>query len=189
MDELPELAERRAASLGSLLYEALRVDLARFVGRQIEDRLRARPQFAAQLDGDAFAALRAAWVRSVDELVESAGVPVTELRDFLLDQPKDELLEGEALTLGVGRVVVAATAALLAAHRFPTDEEATSGSDGYRLGYAPSAEVLWAWREVRAYDRVQVWLRRGGDPPLPAPRLRYLMPELDPGTMKREPRS
>lgn len=181
--DLTGTVERRSGAAGSLLYDAIRLDFARFVARQVEDRLRARPRFVGGLGVEATRRLRIAWFDGVDELVEAAGEPVLELRSYLEEQPKDEQLEAEALTIGLGRVLVPATAALLRAFGFPGDAQpegappATSDEE-FRLAYTASAEVLWAWRDVRAFDRLKQWLAGPrSEPPLPPYRLALLLPE------------
>lgn len=161
------LLDERRAQAGRWLQGALRADIACFLHRQLEDRLAARPRFAARLLPATLVAMRRR-LDDVEPLLDEAGAVVAELRARLGAAPLDERLEAEAFTTAVGAPIVAAAESLLAAAGLPPDraldEDPTARASRpttdaataprYALGYTPSAAVAWAWRELRALDRL-----------------------------------
>jgi hypothetical protein len=187
VNELLALLDERIAMAGSYLYDALRVDLGRYVSRQLEDRLRARPHFLARTPPEELRLMRRRFEEGIGELVETVGHPVNDLRHKFAAAPRDEKIEAEALTTAVGELVVAAMRTLLELHGFPSDrapdregDAPEEGGREYQLSWIPSPPVLWAWREVCAMGQLRARLESAGTPAIaPDFALRFYLPEAE----------
>jgi hypothetical protein len=173
--DFEKLIKDRISEVVAILRAAVHVDVAHFVWRSIEDRLQVRTDFAARLAPARMAALRERAHEEVSRVLEEIGVKLYDLRTFLGASPRSASDESEAM-VNVLSVVMPATARVLTDFGFPPDGE--DGKAPYRMLFAPSPPVLWAWAELRGLETARHQIADGGVwPPQSTPEIRLHLPE------------
>jgi hypothetical protein len=175
------LLDERAAESSKLLDGAIRLDFRSFLGRQLEDRLRARPNFLARTPTVTRISWRKAVNAEADRAAEKMAQPVRDLRVFLGASPRSEAEETAALAKTLGEIVEVARRMLIEGC-FPGDDKADRADvtqvdldAEWALAYAPSPPVVWAWRQVRELDEVRNQL--ADDPNADTFEIRWHLPE------------
>jgi hypothetical protein len=177
-----ELASRR-------LREALRVELAWFLGDAVERRLRARPNFLSRTPQRPLAVLRARVDDDADKVCASLDQQVTDLRVYYGAESRTADEEDRGFAKTVREAVVGIANRVLSELAFPGDDKPDRADvtqvdldAEYKLDYTPSPAVMWAWRVVRELDGVRNALADAkGKSPAPATfELRWHLPELPP---------
>lgn len=185
MDKPEDILAARTAAAEALLTDALRVEIAAFVSRQVEERLRARPHFFARTPNVAMVGIRRDLERHTAALVERAAAPVLDLRVFLGATAHSEAEEAQALANGLA-FVVKEVREVLNNWVFPGDSRPDRADDTavdldaeWTVRFVPSPNLMWAWRKVRALDtaRNQLADAPAGQPAQPTTELRLYLPE------------
>jgi hypothetical protein len=191
--DLGALLHERRTSAERTLREAIRIDFSRFLDSEVEARLLARPHFRDRFPPQALVQLRRELDSVGDDLTEVALGQLADLRAWFGAQPAEEADEAAALER-VLEPLESAAEELLRTYGFPDDEgpdepgaAAPLDLDAtYTLDYRPSANVIWAWRRLRAIDTARNELvDADGVPPEPSFELVFHLPEaLPPDTSK-----
>jgi hypothetical protein len=173
MNTIEKTLEERTAAAEALLSAAVRVEIAAFVSKHVEDRLRARPHFLGRMPHIALQQMRAEVDRLVRQLAERAEQPVRDLRIFLGSSPRSETEEAQALMNGLAFVVDAARE-LLTTWAFPGDNRPDRAEDSgvdldaeYHVHLTLSPNLVWAWRSIRALDTARNQLADAAGRPVP----------------------
>lgn len=160
-DPIAILAARTAAA-AARLRDALHADVARFLGQQIEDRLRARPHFFARTPPSALAMLRQSIDDDAQRVARALEPKVADLRIYYGASPRSAAEEERAFTRTVADDAEAIVQRLLAELAFPGDDKPDLAEvtqidldASYRVAFTPSPSLTWAWNQVRALDRVR----------------------------------
>jgi hypothetical protein len=173
-------AERRTADAEALLGAALGLDLFRFVSDEVEDRLRARPNFLASTPASALVALRADVERTAGRLAREAGPALEDLRVWFGAHPGLEHEKEAGLAKVLAPRADEAARGLLRTYGFPGDAADDSADTGaldlhpvHELAYTPSSALLWAWRNLLGVDAARFAAQDGATPF----ELRFYLPE------------
>lgn len=192
--EPERLLARRREAAEAMLRDALRVDVARFVSTEVEARLLARPHFRGRFPPQALATLRADLDRAPPELVDAAWERVRDLRVWFGAKPAEEADEVAALERTL-EPVTAAVEELLRVYGFPGDEAPDEPGEHapldlgatYTVEYRPSANVVWAWRHLRALEDAGYELEKPGARDAPSFNLAFHLPEALPPDTRTPP--
>ena len=187
MTDIETTVEQRIAAAEGLLSDALRVEIAAFVGKHIEERLRARPHFLGRTPHIALQQMRVEIDQLSVRLAERAEQPVRDLRAFLGGSSYSEAEEAQALVSALS-FVVDATRALLTTWVFPADHRLDRAEDTgvdldaeYHVQLALSSNFAWAWRNVRGIDKARNEVADAGGKPVPRTfEIRCWLPEALP---------
>jgi hypothetical protein len=129
----------------AMICDAVRLDFARFLGEQVEGRLRTANAHA-RMERRALMRLRYRLEDELNNLVAASERPVRELRRALDAASPAEPEDAEArLAAALGPLVEAATRGVLGDFRIEPE-----GLPEPR--YLPSETLLWAWRQLRAIE-------------------------------------
>ena len=161
--------DARSESAWRRLSMALRLDLNRFLSSEVEQRLRARPNFFGRMPVQPLIGLRG---RVDDEAIAAAGVlepKVADLRVYYGAESRSAEEEDRGFTKTVKEAAHEVAERLMGEMAFPGDDKPdpaqSPGVDldaAYKLDYQPSSSLLWAWRQVRELDTVRNQLADGG---------------------------
>ena len=161
MSSVDQILAARTQAAEALLRDAVRVEVVAFVSRQLEERLRARPHFLGRTPQVALYNMRLELEREGPRLAAQTSGRLDDLRAFVGAAPRSETEESEAVAK-VLSFVVEAVQELLTIWCFPGDNRPDRGDQSgvdldaqYRLTFTPSANLLFAWRKVRALDTVR----------------------------------
>lgn len=167
------------------LRDALRVEVACFVGAEVERRLRARPHFFGRMAAGPRASLRTRIDADSDRVVAELARPLADLRVYYGAEARDASEEDAGFTKTVTEAVHAATRRLLGELAFPGDDKPDRADltsvdldAEYQLGFTPSAVLLASWRGVRALDGIRNLLADGAV--VDSFELRWHLPERAP---------
>lgn len=168
-DEQAALAARHQFAV-ERLRDALRVEVARFVGTEVERRLRARPHFFGRMKPGPRASLRRRVDAEADQAVATLAQPVTDLRVYYGAEARTADEEDAGFAKTVGEAATGVARRLLSELAFPGDDKpdradvtAVDLDAEYALTFAASPSLLWAWRRVRELDGVRNMLADGVD--------------------------
>jgi hypothetical protein len=184
-DDILEILGDRAVVATAMLCDAVRLDFGHFLAMNVEGRLRSRPNFLARLGRAELVELRERLHRELNVLIERSERPVHALRAQLVAEPVPRHHETELLAQALGQLVAERTLGILVDHRVPGDDmpdlpENPIGAihAEYKLSYQPSPVLLWAWRQVRAFDQAtEVFVNSPDGRTLPTFEIRYYLPE------------
>jgi hypothetical protein len=160
-DPMEVLAARTNAA-SQRLRDALRVEIAWFLGDAVERRLRARPNFMARTPQRPLAVLRARVDDDAEKVAASLDEQVTDLRIYYGAESRTADEEDRGFAKTVREAVVGIANRVLSELAFPGDDKADRADvtqvdldATYKLDYTPSPAVMWAWRVVRELDGVR----------------------------------
>lgn len=176
----------RTESASARLREAIRLDFAHYLSRQVEDRLRARPHFFGRSSELALTLVREKMETEAERVTASLEQPVVDLRVYYGASPRSEAEEASGFGNALAADIAKCAERILSRFGVPGDDKPDdpdqTGLDldaTYDVTYTPSPTVLWAWRQVRALDEVRNLIVDAGDcPPKPTFELRWHLPEL-----------
>lgn len=176
--------DARSESAWRRLSMALRLELNFFLSSEVEKRLRARPNFFGRMPLRPLTGLRGRVDEEAGKAAAGLEQPVTDLRIYYGAESRTPAEEDRGFVKTVTEAAHAVTERLLGEMAFPGDGKpdpvASPGVDldaVYQLAYAPSAALLWAWRQVRELDTVRNQLTDGAPPTFET---RWHFPELAP---------
>lgn len=151
------------------LRDALRVEVAVFVGAEVERRLRARPHFFGRMAAGPLASLRSRVDGDAERVVAELARPLADLRIYYGAETRGADEEDAGFAKTVTEAVHAATRRLLGELAFPGDDKpdradvTTVDLDAsYQLAFAPSPVLRACWRRVRVLDGIRNLLADGG---------------------------
>ncbi|HVV85342.1 MAG TPA: hypothetical protein VHE35_19905 [Kofleriaceae bacterium] len=174
--------DARSESAWRRLATAIRLDLNRFITAEVEQRLRARPNFFARMPQTPLIGLRGRVDEEAAKAAAALDQPVTDLRVYYGAESRSADEEDRGFVKTVGERAVEVTERLLMELAFPGDDKpdpvASPGVDldaTYKLAFEPSTSLVWAWRQVRELDTVRNQLADGAPPSFET---RWHFPEL-----------
>lgn len=160
--------DARSESAWRRLAMALRLELNFFLSSEVEKRLRARPNFFGRMPLRPLTGLRGRVDDEAGKAATGLEQPVADLRVYYGAEARSAEEEDRGFAKTVAEHAHAVTERLLGEMAFPGDDKpdpvASPGVDldaTYKLAYAPSAPLLWAWRQVRELDTVRNQLADG----------------------------
>lgn len=174
--------DARSESAWRRLAMALRLDLNRFLSSEVEQRLRARPNFFGRMAQRPLIGLRGRVDEEALQAADALERPVADLRVYYGAEQRTADEEDRGFAKTVKEAAHAVTERLLGEMAVPGDDKpdpvASPGVDldaTYKLDYQPSTSLLWAWRQVRELDTVRNQLAEGAAPSFEQ---RWHLPEL-----------
>lgn len=176
--------DARSESAWRRLAMALRLDLNRFLASEVEQRLRARPNFFGRMPLVPLAGLRGRVDGEAMKTAETLDRQVSDLRVYYGAESRSADEEDRGFTKTVREAAHEVAERLMGEMAFPGDDKPdppqSPGVDldaTYKLDYQPSSSLLWAWRQVRELDTVRNQLADGATPTFET---RWHFPELTP---------
>jgi len=188
MSDLTSLIQVRTRHFETLFGQALRVEIALYLSRQIEGRVVRRPHWMRRTPKIMFEEMRKQTDLRTEALVGELTGRINQVREELGLTPSSAdraQAEENAVLDAMAPVLEDAARDLLLAFFVPGDEFPDLADDNradvaprFDLGYEPTLGLVWAWTQLRMMDVARLaWQARGRGEVPPSFELRMFLPE------------